>query len=291
MEAALAADRYPGFEPWDLDREAVSIVGFAGSPGGADVVEEDGVLCGYVSHRHDDLTVHPAHRRRGHGRRLLAAGLRKAAAAGEEVLTLYVPTQGPGHDFAAAMGMAYRSSLWRLKLPAGVAVTAPSFPSGVLTREFGDWLPLERYVALMHAGFEGHPTAVHWTLDAVARVHGQPGFDRRDILLVCPADSPDEPIGFVRTEIRPPAVEGGLPGGEILVLGVISQWRARGLGRELLRWGVAHLRDQGATELKLSVEGRNELALGLYRRNGFEPEVEWPNWTLAVTARVPGTAG
>jgi hypothetical protein len=33
MEAALAADRYPGFSAWDLDQEAVSIVGFGRARG------------------------------------------------------------------------------------------------------------------------------------------------------------------------------------------------------------------------------------------------------------------
>jgi hypothetical protein len=33
------------------------------------------------------------------------------------------------------------------------------------------------------------------------------------------------------------------------------------------------------------VEAENELALGLYRRTGFEPVVEWPHWTRPVSAR------
>jgi ribosomal protein S18 acetylase RimI-like enzyme len=62
----------------------------------------------------------------------------------------------------------------------------------------------------------------------------------------------------------------------------MPEWRGRGLGRELLRWGVAELRKRGAGPIQLSVEAENDLALGLYRRTGFEPVVEWPNWTYPV---------
>ena len=80
------------------------------------------------------------------------------------------------------------------------------------------------------------------------------------------------------------------PVGEIRILGVLPEWRGRGLGRELLRWGVAHLRSGGAGLIQLSVEAENELALGLYRRTGFEPTVEWPHWTRPVAAHESGAA-
>jgi mycothiol synthase len=290
MEAALAADRYPGFSAWDLDQEALSIVGFAGNSAGAALAVEGGLVCGYVNPRHDDLTVHPAHRRRGLGRRLLSAGLELAAADGEELLTLFVPLVGPGRAFAEAMGMAYRSSLWRMDLPAGVPVPEPSFPAAVVSRNFGDWLPIERYVALLNAAFADHPTPLRWTPDVIALAHARPDFDPGGVLLLCPAESPGEPIGFARTLMGPPEEGGGGSVGEIRAIGVLAEWRGHGLGRELLRWGVAHLRGRGAATVKLSVEARNELALGLYRRNGFEATVEWPNWTLPVGARVPGLA-
>jgi hypothetical protein len=47
----------------------------------------------------------------------------------------------------------------------------------------------------------------------------------------------------------------------------------------LLRWSVGYLRARGAGTLELAVEATNDRALGLYRRTGFEPAVEWPHWT------------
>jgi mycothiol synthase len=284
--AALEDDRYPGFDAWELNQELTSMLGFASGPTGAVVALEDGAICGYVSARHEDLTVHPEYRRRGHGRRLLAAGQRQAEAAGQSELRLYVPATGPGREFAVAMGMTYSSSMWRMDLPAASAVPAAAFPAGVVTRAYGDWLPLEKYVALMNDSFASHPTPLSWTVEAIAHAQAHLAFEYSAVLLVCPEDSPDDPVAFARVVLGPP--EEGLAGpvGEVRMIGVLPACRGRGLGRELLRWSVADLRRHGAALVKLSVEAENELALGLYARNGFRPAVEWPHWTIPVSASI-----
>ncbi|MGD0018287.1 MAG: GNAT family N-acetyltransferase [Candidatus Limnocylindrales bacterium] len=288
MEASLEFDAFPGFTAWDMDMEAVSIVG---APDGVAVAVEDGLVCGYVSPRHDDLTVHPEFRRRGHGRRLFAAGLDLAAKAGWEEIRLCVPSSGAARPFARAMGLTYRSSMWRLSLAPETAVPEPALPADVIARPLGEWLPLQRYVDLLNATFAEHPGPVSWTLGQVLHAHGRPEFDPSAILLVSPADRPEDPVAFVRTALGPPEDNDPAPVGEIGLVGVLPQWRGRGLGRELLRWGVAQLRSRGAGCIKLSVEAENELALGLYRRTGFEPVVEWPHWVCPVTAHPDDRAG
>jgi len=282
MAAALEVDAYPGFNAWDLDAEAVGIVG---APDTVAVAVEGDVVCGYVGPGCQDLTVHPAFRRRGHGRRLFAAGLNLAANAGWDEILLYVPQAGAGHAFAGAMGMTYRSSMWLMYLAPETVVPQPSLPTDVVARTFGEWLPLERYVDLLNATFADHPSPVSWTLPQIEYAHSQPRFDASSITLVSPADRPEDPIAFVRAPMGPPEPGDAAPVGEIGLVGVLPQWRGRGLGRELLRWGVAQLRARGAGRIKLSVEAENELALGLYRRTGFEPAVEWPHWTSPVVAR------
>jgi mycothiol synthase len=284
MAAALEVDAYPGFSTWDLDSEAVSMVG---APDGVAVAVEGGVICGYVGPRQEDLTVHPEYRRRGHGRRLLAAGLELAARDGLSEIRLYVPASGAGHEFARAMGMTYRSSMWRLDLAPERAVPDPALPVGVVGRTFGDWVPLQRYVDLLNACFADHPSPISWTLGEVQYAQSRPGSDPSTSLLVSPADRPEGPVAFVRAALGPLGEGGEAPTGEIRLVGVLPQWRGRGLGRELLRWGVAQLRARGAGRIQLSVEAENELALGLYRRTGFEPVVEWPHWTRPVSARLP----
>lgn len=281
MAAALAVDAYPGFNAWDLDREAISMVG---TPESVAVAVEGDVVCGYVSPAHEDLTVHPEFRRRGHGRRLFAAGLELAFKVGWNEVRFYVPLSGGGPAFAGAMGMAYRSSMWRLDLAPEMAVPGPAFSADVVARAFGDWLPLQEFVDLINAAFADHPSPLSWTLAQIEYAHGRPDFDPTAIMILSPTDRPPNPVAFARIAVGPPE-EGELaPVGEIRLVGVLPQWRGRGLGRELLRWGVAQLRVRGAGRIQLSVEAENELALGLYRRTGFQPTVEWPHWASPVVA-------
>ena len=279
IAAALEVDALPGFNAYEFDREVSSMMA---APEMVAVAVEDGAVCGYVFP--SDLTVHPAHRRRGHGRRLMAAGMAITHRAGLDQISLHVRATGAGPEFARAMGLVYRSSLWRLDLPAGALVPEPSFSGEVVARTFGEWLSLDRYVELLNRCFEGHPTPLSWTAAEIEYFHGRPEFDPSTTLLMRRADAPDRPVGFVRISVAPPDDGEVEPVGDVRLLGVLPEWRGRGLGRDLLRWAVAELRTRGAGRITLSVESENELALGLYRRTGFEPVIEWPHWVRSVAS-------
>lgn len=280
MEAALPVDRIPGYTRYDIDRTIVRMVP---DPGGTVVALEDGRIVGYCVLLADDLTVHPGFRRRGHGRRLLQAAGEVARRRGREALQLYVPPHLPGSvAFAMAVGLGYRSSLWRFELPADRPVPPPAFPPGVTTRPFeaareGN---VESWVDFMLAAFEGHPTPMTWTPAVIAHVNASPDFDPTGILIVAAADAPDERIAFARVETS--VDDAGVLTGDIGLIGVLPGWRRHGLGRELLRWAVTELRRRGATVVELSVEATNERATALYRAHGFEPAIEWPHWILPV---------
>jgi mycothiol synthase len=190
--------------------------------------------------------------------------------------------------FARAMGLTYRSSLWRLGLAPKVAVPAPTWPADVVCRTLGDWLPIERLVGLLNAAFLDHATPLSWTVEQIEYAHSRPGFDPSTTLLLSPAERPDDPIAFVRAVVGPPEADDAAPVGEVRTVGVLPEWRGRGLGRELLRWGVAQLRIRGAGLIQLTVEAENALALGLYRRTGFESMVEWPHWSCPVATKLEG---
>jgi mycothiol synthase len=278
QEACLATDGIPGFIAEDIDRALIRI---PLDPGGTVVAVEDGVVVGYCTPQHDDLTVLPSHRRRGHGRRLIEAALATERARGHDDLQLYVPPHLPASvAFAQAVGLRYRSSLWQFRLPADRDVPAPDFPAEVTVRA---WDPaadtdFDEWAAFMLAAFEGHPTPMHWTPEVIRAIHATPTFDPEEILLVTEADAPSRLVAFTRIEMvgrdRPP----GQRVGEVGLIGVLPAWRRRGLGRELLRWGVTMLRGRGAGEIELSVEADNERATALYRGHGFEPAIEWPHW-------------
>jgi ribosomal protein S18 acetylase RimI-like enzyme len=54
------------------------------------------------------------------------------------------------------------------------------------------------------------------------------------------------------------------------------------LGRQLLRWGVRYLRSIGAPAVSLSVNARNERALGLYESEGFVRSATRERWARAT---------
>jgi mycothiol synthase len=68
--------------------------------------------------------------------------------------------------------------------------------------------------------------------------------------------------------------------GEVKLVGVRREARGRGLGRELVRWGVHACRERAVEDVYLSVEGENVSALRLYESLGFRTDVEWPHWVI-----------
>jgi mycothiol synthase len=274
-EASLAVDAFPGFDRADVLH---SIDRLAGDPEGTVVAFEDGEIVGYCTPRQDLLTVHPDHRRRGHGRRLVQAAIELVRARGLADLILYGPVDHPpAAGFIETLGFRYHSSLWQFELARSIEVPGPSFPSDVMTRAYRD-ADLEAFVALANLSFADHPTPVSFTTTAVAHVHGLPGFDPGDILLVTPRDDRERLVAWTKTEAE--TGDDGVRHGTVAMIGVVPDWRGRGLGRELLRWGIAHLRATGAETIELAVEAANDRALGMYRRAGFVPAIEWPHYAL-----------
>lgn len=286
MDASFDVDRMPG---WTRKEIEVAISRMPADPVGVVVAEDDAEIVGYCAPRFDDLTVHPAHRRRGHGRRLARAAQELAAERGLDVLTLFVPTHLPGSiEFARAIGLAYSSSLWLFRLPPDRSVPAPVLPDGYRTYAWPSDIDVDAFVAFANAAWDGHPTPLHLTPELARLVADLPDFDPEGIRLIASLEAPDVPVAFAKTELRPD--DDGRPTGWIGQIGVLPEHRGVGLGRWLLRWGVAYLRGRGAGPVELAVEAANDRALGLYLRNGFEPAVEWPHWVLPVGALIPATA-
>jgi mycothiol synthase len=276
-EASLRVDEIPGFEASDIDRALVRI---PADPEGTLVAIEGDRIVGCCVPRHDELTVHPEFRRRGHGRRLLEAARRLAAERGLPYLMLHAPMHLPAtRAFVAACGATYHSSLWLFELPPDSPVPPPAFPPGVVARTLGPDQAIEDLVTVMNATFADHPTPLSWSAETVRLVHDQPDFDPDGILLIASATEPERPIAFTKVEFTPQP-DGG--SGWVALIGVLPEWRGRGLGTELLRWGVTYLRERGAGEIELSAEAINERATRIYRRAGFVPTIEWPHYIVPV---------
>jgi mycothiol synthase len=250
------------------------------------VAVDDGRVAGWTVPLHDDLTVDLPFRRRGHGRRLVEAGRRIAARAGQAELRLWVPNHAGPEAFARAVGLRYHSSLWLLRLPIGTPVDAPRFPIDVVTRWIEPGTDDAAFVDLVNDAFADHPSPLTVDLATIRRVHGDREFDPSTIMLVAPAAERGRLVGFCRIGQYPD--DEGRVVGEVKLVGVRREARGRGLGRALVGWGVAAVRERGVGDVFLSVEGDNAAALGLYESIGFRQHVEWPHWT--IPAADPGAS-
>ncbi len=257
---------------WRVDRMALV-------PESTLVAVEDGRVVGQCTPRVDSLTVHPDYRRHGHGRRLVEAARVQVAGTGLSELSLWGDRRRPdAAGFIDALGATYRSSLWQFVLPADRRVPPPAFPADVVVRPIRPGVDDRPFVALINLTFDDHPAPLSWPLSYISQVHARPDFDSSGVLLVAPVAEPKRLIGCCRTLELPG--DFGRRRGEIGIAGLLPEWRGRGLGRQLLRWGIVYLRSIGLSEIELSVEARNERALGLYRQEGFIAGVEWPHFVL-----------
>lgn len=130
-------------------------------------------------------------------------------------------------------------------------------------------LPEPALLDLFNAGFSDYLLPMQLTAAAFAE-----HIAANDIDLGCSrVVLEDEPAAFALIARRAGA---GWVGG----MGTVPQYRRRGLGEEALTAGLATLRDCGAGIAWLEVIDRNQRALALYEKLGFEVVRDLVVWSL-----------
>lgn len=92
----------------------------------------------------------------------------------------------------------------------------------------------------------------------------------------------NSPAGYCWTVMVP--AENGVRG-VIGMIGVVPDYRGKGVSRHILQAGMKHLRSIGLAEIGLEVDGNNAPAVGLYKSAGFKTMGE-RHWFERV---LPGT--
>lgn len=225
-----------------LVHAGTELIGYAGLDGDGPEVE----LCGMV---------HPAYRRQGVGRALLAAAVAACRARTvRELLLICEAASVGGRAFVAHAGAAYAFGEDRMERtlapPPAPVRDAPA-------------------VTITPAGAADAPQLA--AIEAVV------------------FDSPEErTVERVLANLADPATQyylaawDGVPVGSgriirapdrayLYAFGVLPAYRGRGLGRAFLYGLFALLRTDGYTRLALEVETENAPAGALYRRCGFQP--------------------
>jgi mycothiol synthase len=244
------------------------------------VADLDGTVVGWVHPEVKALVVEPAHRRRGVGRALVEHGLEmEAFRARPNLLLGAVPGEEPAHAFLAATGFELHSLLWDLELPPGTPATRPVWPDGVTPRPVRLAEDRLAFIRLFNVAFADHATPLQMDESLGSEADQDLPWTEEDLLVI---EQAGELIAFCATQPRRRPDGGVEPTAEIWTIGVRPDRQGGGLGRQLLRWGVEHLRSVGAGTVALSVNGRNPRALGLYESEGFVRTTTRERWARPV---------
>ncbi|MFI6180769.1 mycothiol synthase [Nonomuraea sp. NPDC051191] len=210
-----------------------------------------------------ELVVHPAHRRQGHGTRLLRAVLE--LAGGTVRLWAHGDHAGAG-ALAASFGFERVRSLWQMRRSLFAPLSPYTLPEGVELRTFVPGQDEQAWLTVNAAAFAHHPEQGAWTLDDLLRREHEPWFDPEGFFL---AMRGDRLAGFHWTKIHGSSEHGHEPLGEVYVVGVDPSQQGTGLGRALTLAGLTHLRSRGLAQAMLYVDEANTAAIRLYESLGF----------------------
>ena len=258
----------------------------------------DGALAAYghldvtdeVAGASAEVVVHPAHRREGLGRLLVATTLGESP---DGRLRLWAHGEHPGAAaMATSMGFRQSRSLWQMRRSLYAAIPTPALPDGVTVRTFEPGRDDDEWVRLNALAFRDHPEQGGWTAADLHRRMREPWFDADGFFLAFragrtagdsgEAGEAERLVGFHWTKVHggdgaahgplTPHVHDGHghdPIGEVYVVGVDPSERGTGLGKALTLVGLRHLRHLGLPDAMLYVDADNAPAIGLYTRLGF----------------------
>jgi mycothiol synthase len=279
-ELAAVATVADGVAP--LSEDVLLQIGHGSVPPARDVVVELGnrpgsrTMVGYAHMAAPDypgqdgdvtceLVVHPAHRRRGYGKVLLAGLTTQAEGHG---VRIWAHGDLPGSAaLARGAGFTRIRALYQMRMPlAEVPVSGtPVLPAGISLRTFergdeGTWLRVNS------RAFAHHPEQGSWTLQDLLLRKAEPWFDPEGFFL---AEREGRLVGFHWTKVHPDGGANGEPIGEVYVVGVDPDEQGSGLGRALTLTGLDHLKRMGLAEVMLYVDESNTAAVAMYTKLGF----------------------
>lgn len=216
--------------------------------------------------------VHPSFRRMGLGAQLIAwareqadgAKVRIAVEALSDSADALLRENGLVQTFAETVMRHDLQDIPRIKRPAGIRTIAFSDESAIAfhtayVRSFGD-----------RPGFPD-PTESEW-LSFLREDH-----EFRPDLSRVALDDDGDPVGFVTISHN-----------WIDQVGVVPDWRGRGLGAHLTARSLTAIADGGATEAWLAVNTDNPSAGALYERLGFTLYGTRARYALPEAAAVRG---
>ena len=213
-----------------------------------------------------ELAVHPDHRGRGLGARLV----RTVLDATTGPIAFWAHGDLPGaRALAARFGAVETRRLLQQRAPVGPR--SPRLIDGDRLAAFRPGVDDAAWLDLNSRAFADHPEQGSIDQSDLDARQGDDWFDADDFVLLWRGD---EVIAFCWLK-----VETGQPG-EFYAVGVHPGHQGEGLGGAVVDAGLTRLAERGVDTAALYVEGDNTSALRLYAARGFTDHAVDVQWTL-----------
>lgn len=204
--------------------------------------------------------------------RLIEVGCQRAIQAGTSIFHVPVeyPYCGVRIPVLEAAGFKFVRSHMHMQRP-NAHIGVPTIPEQLRLRPFdkpGDTALLTELQNSVFEGSWGYSPNTEAEVFARLKLPGQ-GTD--GVLFL---EAPEGPAGYCWTAFEK---EPGRSTGKILMMGLRTEYRGEGLGHLIAARAIQHLQNQGVQTVTLEADTRNDAAVALYRRLGFEKtsEVRW----------------
>lgn len=204
-----------------------------------------------------ELAVHPEHRRRGLGGRLLDDVL---TAAPDAKVWAHGPHPGAA-PLARGRNLMVVRELWLMTAPPPPPSPDPAVPDDLLLTTFDADRDADDWVAVNARAFAHHPEQGRMTRADLEARTAEPWFDPEGFWLARDATS-GALLGSMWTKVSDAV-------GEIYVLGIDPAAQGRGLGGLLTAVAMQELGRRRLRAIELYVESDNHAAIRTYQRAGF----------------------
>jgi mycothiol synthase len=213
-----------------------------------------------------EIAVHPMFRRQGIGSALYELVMQRAERSSIATITTPVYTT-PGESaggvgqWLTERGFRPGHSFWQMRLDTIGRATQPNWPDGVGVRTFSD---MERDPGIWAGLIVRCFGEVASAAGIIAQL-SEPGVSRHGYFFAVDTATGQE-IGTSRARID---IVGGQKVGYIGTVGVLPQYRGRGIAAALLEQTLGYLAEQGMQSATLFVENSNMSARKLYEKTGW----------------------
>jgi mycothiol synthase len=217
----------------------------------------------------DSFHVHPKARNHGVGVSLLEAAVKTAREWKARYISTAIPEESPRSiEFLERHGFVRVRQFYKMRLSNLAIDATDEFPAGFTLRTFQPGLDEADFVKVYNAAFADHWDFIPMADWEVAKWNRRPAFNPKGCFLLFDRE---RLVGFTTVMYDPEqAAQTGEAVGRVFEMGVLPEYRRRGLGYTMLQAGIRYAQAQGFKALDLVTDVENEAGIQLYEKIGFQ---------------------